>query len=102
MAADTYIQDHNANSLTTPVTDAVTITPSDAVDGTGNIGYIDADTLSKPTKGVWVGTAGNITVQLLEGDAPVQFMNVPEGHWDVRAVRIALTGTTANNLLALY
>jgi hypothetical protein len=56
----------------------------------------------QPTRGVYVGTAGNIAVDMVSGGT-VTFFNVLAGTLlPIQVDRIYATGTTATNLVALY
>lgn len=70
-------------------TEAVAITPSDSA------------TL-KPTKGLYVGVSGNVSV-VLEGGSAVVFTNLASGMIHPIAVKqVKSTNTTATNILAVY
>lgn len=67
------------------------VTPSDSNDLSGG----------RPSVGVWVGTAGNVS--MVVGGVTVLFQNIPAGGWIPAAPsRILATGTTAGGLIALY
>ena len=54
-------------------------------------------------KALYVGTGGNISMQLVGDTAAVTFSNVPDGSLlPVRASIIKSTGTTASGIIALY
>lgn len=73
-----------------PAHDAVAITPSDSVD------------LTAVTRGIYVGAAGNVKVDML-GSGTVTFTSVQVGTvLPVRATRVYSTGTTATGLIALW
>jgi hypothetical protein len=72
-----------------PVKYGAVIIPSDVTD------------LTSPTRGIWVGTTGNISVKLANSEALI-FQNVPVGILPVQALRINSAGTTASNLVALW
>lgn len=48
---------------------------------------------------IWVGTAGDIKVNLLNS-GEITFKNVPEGWLEIWATKIHESGTTATDLLA--
>lgn len=76
-------------NLTSPARDAVAITPDDTTD------------LGSVTRGIYVGSAGNLQVQMASGTV-VTFENVLAGAvYPIRAARVMATGTTAANLVAL-
>lgn len=62
----------------------------------------DTAALPQVTKGIYVGTGGDITCRSLRSDADVTFVNVPTGYiLDVCLVAIRESGTTAGNLIGL-
>lgn len=68
---------------------AAAIVPNDAVD------------LANVTRGIYVGGAGNLKVDMVDGT--VTFIGIPAGAvLPVRVKRIYVTGTTATNLVALW
>ena len=71
-----------------PAVFAATVTPSDS-------------TVLTPTRGLYVGTSGNIAVQMSDG-SNVTFVSVPQGILPVRVVKVLATGTTASNIVALW
>lgn len=78
-------------SIMAQATAAKVVTPSDGV-----------DLADGPTKGIWVGGAGAIKVDMMDGDT-VTFSAVPVGTiLPIRAKRIYATGTAATLMLALY
>lgn len=77
-------------TLTAPARDAIAITPSDGTD------------IATLPRALYVGTAGNVAVQMA-GGASVTFQSVPAGALlAIRPRRILATGTTASNLVALW
>lgn len=79
-----------ASRLTAPITKAAAVTPSDTVD------------LTTPTRGIYIGGAGNLKVDTLGGDT-VTFNALAVGviHW-IQVKRVYSTGTTATAIVALY
>lgn len=83
-----------------PSSDAVAVTPA------------DADLANTPTRGLYVGTTGNMKVTMYggidkDGNAvtgqAVTFNTIPAGAiLPLRVVRVWSTGTTASNIIALY
>jgi len=62
----------------------------------------DATIYVQPTRGVYVGTTGNLKVDMVSGGT-VTFVSVPGGSLlPVQVERIYATGTTATNIIALY
>ena len=77
--------------LTQATRRAVTVTPNDSTD------------LDRPTRGLYIGTAGTITVIHVDDTAPVTYPTTVAGlvyPWAVR--RVYSTGTTALNIFAQY
>jgi hypothetical protein len=59
-------------------------------------------TYTEPTRGVYIGTTGNLKVDMVSGGT-VTFVSVPAGSLlPVQVERIYATGTTATNIIALY
>lgn len=62
----------------------------------------DSDDLARATKGIYVGTGGDVVLQSIRGGVQVTFRNVSSGAvLDVRARRIFATGTTASDIVGL-
>ncbi|GAA3271552.1 hypothetical protein NZL82_15685 [Sphingomonas sanguinis] len=84
----------SADTVSSPATRAVAITPSDSTD------------LPDIPKGVYVGTGGDITMIGVGAPASatgVTWKNVPAGALiPFRPRRILATGTTAASMLGLY
>lgn len=68
---------------------ASTVTPSD-------------NTVLQPTRGIYVGGAGNLAVTMVDGST-VTFTAISVGviH-DLSVSKVMATGTTATNIVALY
>ena len=80
-------------NFASPATEAAAITPSDTVNiPTG------------PTRGVYVGVTGNVTVVMAEGaQTAVLFVAVPAGTiLPISVKRVNATGTAATDLVALF
>lgn len=74
-----------------PATQAAAITPTDT-----------AATVFHRTRGVWGGTGGDLVVAFAEGGT-VTLANVPNGSLlPISIIRVAVTNTTADDLIALY
>jgi hypothetical protein len=56
--------------------------------------------LEAPTRAVYVGISGNV-VAIMNGEA-ITFNNVPVGLLPIQCTRINLTGTSAQQLVALW
>lgn len=62
----------------------------------------DTNLLSNVTRGIYVGTGGDVAVVSIRGTTAV-FANVPDGSvLEIRARQILATGTTATDLVALW
>lgn len=90
-AADVFANQPPSASTYSPAWNGAAVTPSDTV------------ALTQPTRMVYVGGAGDLTV-ILEGDTvAITFKAVPVGTWlNIRTGTIKATGTTATNILALW
>lgn len=88
-------QNNAANFLyadwTAPAQSAAAVTSADGSDLPGGA-----------TRGLWIGTAGNLVVDMVSGDTSVTFSNVPVGILPLQVKRVRATGTTASNIVALY
>lgn len=83
---DSTLGDYSNNPF---ATSATAVTPADGAD------------LAKPCVGLWVGGAGNVKVDMLDGTT-VTFSGVPAGTWlRICAKRVYATGTTATLILSL-
>lgn len=62
----------------------------------------DDDLLESPTRAIYIGGAGDLTVLLARDEDPVTFTNVAAGSiLQVLAVKVLATGTTATSLISL-
>lgn len=62
----------------------------------------DNNEIERATKAIYVGTGGDVVLQLLAAPVPVTFRNVPSGAViDVRVARVRATGTTALDIVGL-
>ena len=78
-------------SLFGPGSHAASVTPSDSTD------------LTTSSRMLYVGGAGDITLDTVGGETSVLFKAVPVGTVrQIRAQRIRAPGTTATNILALW
>lgn len=74
-----------------PAKRAAAITPSDATD------------LETPTRGIYIGVTGDVTVDLEDSGTTILFKGAVAGSvLPVEAKRVRATGTTATNLVALW
>ena len=78
----------DANS-TAPAHGAVVVTPSDT-------------TVIPITRSIYIGTAGNLTVRMADGQDTVLFASAPIGILSIQVDKVYATGTGAANILALY
>ena len=79
-----------AEGMDSPQHDAFAVTPSDTV------------ALPYTTRGLYVGTAGNVAV-VMAGGQTVTFVGVPTGTLlPIRVSQVMATGTSALNMLGLY
>ena len=53
-------------------------------------------------RGLWVGSGGDLVVQMADPQTVVTFKNVGTGILPIQVDKILATGTTAANILALY
>jgi hypothetical protein len=77
-------------SLDSPGLHALAVTPSDSTDLTTN------------SRALWIGVAGDVTLDTAGGETTILFKNVPIGWLQVRTARVRSTGTTATNIVAVY
>jgi hypothetical protein len=86
--ADAY---SNIRDLTAPGRSAVAVVTSDVAD------------LTDIPKVLFIGTAGNISVDPVDGPGTAVIFKVPQGVFDaVRVKRVRATGTTAADIVAIY
>jgi hypothetical protein len=74
-----------------PAPSAAAVTPSDAT------------VFAQPSRGLYIGTAGNVAVRMLESQNTIAFSNVPAGTMlPVRVDMVMLAGTSAGNIISVY
>lgn len=79
------------DGLATPAKHAAAVTPSDTTD------------LTTAARSLYIGGAGNVTLDTVGGETSVLFAGLTAGSvLPVRAQRVRATGTTATNLVALW
>lgn len=79
-----------AEGLDAPALHAAAVTPNDTTD------------LSTATRGIYIGGAGDLKVDMLGGET-VTFFSVPAGTaLAIRAIRVYVAGTTATNIVGLW
>jgi hypothetical protein len=76
------------SNVSDPARYGAAVTPSNSVD------------LPAPTRALFVGVAGNISVEMRNGT--VVFANVPVGIIPIQCTRVNSTGTTATTMVALW
>jgi hypothetical protein len=76
------------SNVSDPARYGAAVTPSNSVD------------LPAPTRALFVGVAGNISVEMRNGT--VVFTNVPVGILPIQCTRVNSTGTTATTMVALW
>jgi hypothetical protein len=83
--------DRHASGLDSPASGAAAVTPSNSTD------------LSTFSRGLYIGGAGNITVDMVGGQTGVLFSNLVAGSvYPLRVSRVYATGTTATGIVALW
>ena len=76
--------------LVVPAANVASITPNDGAN------------LPTPCRFLYVGTAGNLTVDLVTTGTDVTFTTAQQGYHALQAKKVWATGTTATGLLCLY
>lgn len=90
MSADGEFNNQGA-ALHSPAANAFAITPS------------DSDDLERFTRGIYVGGAGDVEIDLVQSGEAIVFSSVAAGSIiPVRAKRVRDANTTATNLVGLY
>ena len=57
----------------------------------------------QPTRALYIGAAGNLTVDMADGSSSILFVGVQGGTLlPIQVTRIYATGTTATSIVALY
>ena len=60
-------------------------------------------TLGVPCRCLFVGNTGNLKVDTAGGNTGITFVNVQNGAYvNVRAIKVYASGTTCNNVVALW
>lgn len=81
----------NINDLTSQGRRAAAVTPADGTD------------LTDIPKALYIGTAGDISVDPVDGPGTAVIFKVPQGVFDaVRVKRVRSTGTTAAAIVGIY
>jgi hypothetical protein len=76
------------SNVSDPARYGLAVTPSDV-------------TVLNPTRALYIGTTGNLTVRMYGGQNNVTFTTVPVGIFPIQVDRVLATGTTASNIVAL-
>jgi len=85
-----YVDGQKAGLLDWPATRAIAVTPNDGTD------------LTFVTRSLYVGGAGNVSVDLADSGSSIVFIGVPAGTFlPVRVKRVRATSTTATSIVAL-
>ena len=80
---------HQSDSVSGPARAAFAIIPSDTVP------------LTFAPKGIFVGTAGDVTLRAIDAGADVTYKNLADGSYiAVRVLYLRASGTTASDLVA--
>ena len=81
LSADATVSAHRASAVTTS----------------------DSTVYEQPTRALYIGAAGNLTVDMADGGSSVLFVGVQGGTLlPIQVTRIYATGTTATSIVALY
>jgi hypothetical protein len=89
-AVDSYLNYGNQGA-DSPARNAVAVAPSD----TNDLGFV--------TRGLYVGGAGDVTVNMVNSGATVLFKAVPAGTLlPISTSRVLATGTTATSIVAVW
>lgn len=62
----------------------------------------DTNELTNWSRGLYVGTTGNIVVYFIDSSTSVTLSNVPVGFYPWGVKRVLATGTTASNIVAMW
>ena len=74
-----------------PAKSADSVTPSDSAE------------FSQPCKALFIGGAGNVTVDMVNDGTNITFVGIPAGMiLPIRVTRVYNTGTTATSIVRLY
>lgn len=79
------------NQMESPARNAEAVTPH------------DTNELTKISRALYIGTGGDVTVQMAGTGTAILFANVPSGAiLPIRVIRVNDTGTDAEDIVALY
>lgn len=82
---------NHGSGLDSPALHAAAVTPNDSTD------------LTTTARGLYIGGAGNVTLDTAGGETTVAFVGLTAGSvLPVRVARVRATGTTATNIVAIW
>jgi len=84
-----HMASYHTADATRPAGKAVVVSPSD----TTELGI---------TRGLYVGTTGDLVVTMAEQGSSITFANVPSGSFLPLQVRLVMAATSASDIVALY
>ena len=58
-------------------------------------------TVLSPTRELWIGVTGNLTLRMAGDGATVQFLNVPVGRFPIQCTQVR-AATTAGSIVAVW
>lgn len=83
--------DNHATSLDSPAKNAAAVTPNDSTD------------LTNAARGLYIGGAGNVVVDMVGTGSTITFTGVVAGTiLPIRVSRVRSTSTTATDIVALW
>ncbi len=80
---------HRGAEVSTPAYDAVAVTPHDSTN------------LTTTARALWVGVAGNVSVEMAGSGSAIVFLGV-QGLIPIRVTRVNSTSTTATDIVAIW
>lgn len=88
----TYSQLNTRNDVfeTIPARSAVAVTPDDTTN------------LAVAARALYIGVAGDVSVEMVEDGSAIVFKAVPVGILPIMVTRVNSTGTAATNIVALF
>jgi hypothetical protein len=76
--------------------------PSDPARHAEEVTTSDTVDLAFTSRSLYIGTSGDVTVLMAGTGAQITFSSVPVGTLPVSVTRVLATGTTAQDIVALY
>lgn len=67
-----------------------------------NVTPHDTNLLPSPSRGLYIGVAGDVSVRMYKSQNTVIFSNVPVGILPIQVDRVHFTGTSATSIISLY